>query len=244
MPDGMIINQTTATPRSKRSSAKDEPLLSADQMRPLWDAVDAAVKNYREEDEERSGAAILDAQDRIARARTVDPIGIAYKLKATRTWADQSKGLAEALKSPDRTERTIATIIRDVEAVTTASPLARPIPSRLRPLWEAYAKHWQEVMEAMDGEDAAMQARPADAAPGTTEAERQAKERRASAGKAFDAATAALQEAPTRTFDDALCRIEHAIDLADESTDADLINSLNKALRVLRKVYSQAACVR
>jgi hypothetical protein len=50
----------------------------------------------------------------------------------------------------------------------------------------------------------------------------------------------ALLAAPTRTFDDALCRIEHAIELADEGTDADLINSLNKALRVLRKVKVDA----
>lgn len=226
------INQTATNVRP----ANGHSLLSADQMRPLWHAVDEAIKNYREEDEERTGNAVISAQDRIANARTVDPLGIALKLRATRSWRDQSKGLAEALNSSDRDERTIATIIRDLEAVSAASRPARRIPSRLRPLWAAYQAAWKEVSDAGNTEDAAMLARPKDQPRMSTQAEKDAKDRMALARKAYDAASDALTLAPTRTFDDALCRIEHAIDLADESTNADLISSLNKALRILRKV--------
>lgn len=230
----IIQTATTARPMN------GHPLLSADQMRPLWDAMDEAVKNYREEDEERTGDAVLEAKDRIANARTVDPLGIALKLRAMRSWRDQNKGLAKALKSPDRDERTIATIIRDLEAVSAASRPARRIPSRLRPLWDAYQAAWKEVSDAGDAEDAAMLARPKGASRMSTNAEKEAEDRMALARKAYDAASDALLAAPTRTVDDAFCRIEHAIDLADENTDADLINSLNAALRVLRKNYQPA----
>lgn len=233
----IIMNQTTANARS----AKALPFLSADQVRPLLDAVGEAVKNYSEEDEERTGDAVLSAQDRIADARTVDPLAIAYKLRATRHWRDPAKGLAEDLKSSDQTARTIATIIRDVEAASGTS--ARRVPSRLRPLWEAYQKAWKGVSDAADAEDAAMLARPKDAPRKSTQAEKDAEEHLAEARKAFDAASDAMLAAPTRTVDDALCRIEHAIDLADENTDADLISSLNAALRVLRKVQPAQDCI-
>lgn len=229
----IINHQPTNAP-----AANGHPLLSADQMRALFEAVGEAVKNYSEEDEEHTGDAVLSAQDRIADARTVDPLAIAYKLRATRHWRDPKKGLADDLKSDDRTARTIATIIRDAEA-TSAKP-ARRVPSHLRPLWEAYQKGWKAVCDAADAEDAAMLARPKDAPRESTQAEKDAEEQLFQARKAFDAASDALTVAPTRTFDDALCRIEHAIDLADESTNADLISSLNKAMRILRKVQVEA----
>lgn len=83
--------------------------------------------------------------------------------------------------------------------------------------------------------------RPKDAEPGSTEAEKAAHGVHRLACRAYDAASDALQSAPTRTVDDAICRILHAIDLADESTNADLVSSLNAALRVLRKAYASAA---
>jgi uncharacterized membrane protein YccC len=88
---------------------------------------------------------------------------------------------------------------------------------------------------------AAMLARPKDAPRDSTQAEKDADARMERAKQAFDAASHALVAAPTRTFDEALCRIEHAIDLADESTNADLISSLNKALRLLREAHAEAA---
>lgn len=230
-----IMNQTTTSARS----AKALPLLSADQMRPLFDAVGEAVKNYSEEDEERTGDAVLSAQDRIANARTIDPLAIAYKLRATRHWRDPAKGLAQDLKSSDQTARTIATIIRDVEAASAkpARRKARRIPSRLRPLWDAYQAAWKGVSEAMDEEDAAMVARrKAGAEEGSTDAEKAAEARRAFADKAFAAASEAFEEAPTKTFDDALCRIEFALDQVPPS---DIAAALNAAVRVLRKVGVQ-----
>ena len=88
---------------------------------------------------------------------------------------------------------------------------------------------------------AAMLARPKDALRDSTQAEKDADARMERAKQAFDAASHALVAAPTRTFDEALCRIEHAIDLADESTNTDLISSLNKALRLLREAHAEAA---
>lgn len=210
----VTMNQTTTT----ALSTKGYPLLSADQIRPLFDAVGEAVKNYSEEDEERTGDAVISAQDRIANARTVDPLGIAYKLRATRSWRDQSKGLAQDLKSPDQTARTIATIIRDAEAASAnaARRSTRSIPSRLRPLWDAYQGAWKAVCAADDVGDAG---------------------RLALAREAFDGATEAFEEAPTRTVDDALCRIEYAL---DQVPAPDIAEALNAALRVLRKARIEA----
>lgn len=229
----IIMNQTTASAHSARAL----PFLSADQVRPLLDAVGEAVKNYSEEDEERTGDAVLSAQDRIADARTVDPLAIAYKLRATRHWRDPAKGLAEDLKSSDQTARTIATIIRDVEAASAkpARRKTRRIPSRLRPLWDAYQTAWKGVSDATGEEDAAMVARrKAGAAQDSTDAEKAAEAKRADAQKAFAAASEAFEEAPTRTFDDALCRIEFALDQVPPS---DIAAALNAALMVLRKVH-------
>lgn len=120
------------------------------------------------------------------------------------------------------------------ETLIGARRSARRAYAPLRPLWEAYVNGWKAVSDAADEEDAARLARPKDAPRKSTQAEKVAEANMARAKVAYAAASVALLAAPTRTFDDALCRIEHAIDLADESTDADLINSLNKALRVLR----------
>lgn len=223
------INQTaTARPMN------GHPLLSAEQMRPLWDAMDEAIKNYREEDEERTGDAVLEAQDRIANARTVDPLGIAYKLRATRSWRDQSKGLAEALKSPDRDERTIATIIRDLEAVSAASRPARRIPSRLRPLWEAYQRHWKKVSDASNAEDRAMLAeKNADVERGTSQAAIEAARRLADAKQVFGATHEAFSSAPARTADDAVCKLLFVIDQANLGDEEE--RAVRAAIRVLKK---------
>lgn len=232
MPEGMINQAASTRPNGA-------PLLSADQMRPLWEAVGEAVTNYREEDEARTGDAVISAQERIADARTVDPLAIAYKLRATRHWRDPVKGLAEDLKSSDVTARTIATIIRDAEATSAklARRSARRIPSRLRPLWDAYQTTWKGLSDVMEEEDAAMIARPHGTPPGTTEAEKAAKAKRAVANKAFAAANEAFEEAPTRTFDDALCRVEYVLELIPQS---DIAAALNEALRVLRRVHQTA----
>lgn len=224
------INQTTTTARPMNG----HPLLSADQMRPLWDAIDEAIKNYREEDEERTGDAVLEAKDRIANARTVDPLGIAYKLRATRSWRDQSKGLAEALKSSDRDERTIATIIRDLEAVSAASRPPRRISARLRPLWEAYLRHWKKVCNATDAEDRAMLAeRKADVERGTSQAAIEAALRSADAKQAFGATHEAFASAPARTADDAICKLLFVIDQANLGDEEE--RAVRAAIRVLKK---------
>lgn len=229
------IVQTATTARSMNG----HPLLSADQMRPLWDAMDEAIKNYREEDEERTGDAVLEAQDRIANARTVDPLGIALKLRATRSWRDQSKGLAEALNSSDRDERTIATIIRDLEAVSAASRPARRIPSRLRPLWEAYQRHWKEVSKATDAEDRAMLAeKKANVERGTSTAAIEAAQRAEAAKQAFGATHEAFSSAPARTADDAVCKLLFVIDQANLGDEEE--QAVRAAIRVLRKVHVAA----
>jgi hypothetical protein len=223
----IIMNHTTANART----AKGHPFLSADQMRPLWDAVDEAVKNYREEDEERTGDAVIEARDRIANARTVDPLGIAYKLRATRSWRDPAKGLAEALNSPDRDERTIATIIRDLEAVSAAT---RRIPSRLRPLWEDYQRQWKKVCDATDAEDRAMLAEmKANVEHGTSPAAIKAAQRFAAAKKAFGATHEAFSSAPARTVDDAICKLLFVIDQANLGDEEE--RAVRAAIRVLKK---------
>lgn len=112
---------------------------------------------------------------------------------------------------------------------------ARRLPPRLRPLWEAYQKGWKDVCAAMEEEDRAMLARPAGSARRSTPAEKAADRKRAKADDAFDAAKDALDAAPTRTLDDAICRIEYAIDQTDSMVDGHIIETLNAALRVLRK---------
>lgn len=112
---------------------------------------------------------------------------------------------------------------------------ARRLPPRLRPLWEAYQKGWKDVCAAMEEEDRAMLARPKGSARRSTRAEKAADRRRVKADDAFDAAKDALDAAPTRTLDDAICRIEYAIDQTDSMVDGHIIETLNAALRVLRK---------
>ena len=224
------VNPTATTARPMNG----HPLLSAEQMRPLWDAMDEAIKNYSEEDEERTGDTVLEAKDRIANARTVDPLGIALKLRATRSWRDQSKGLAEALNSSDRDERTIATIIRDLEAVSAASRPTRRIPSRLRPLWEAYQRHWKKVCNATDAEDQAMLAeRKADVERGTSPAAIEAAQRLADAKQAFGATHVAFASAPARTADDAVCKLLFVIDQANLGDEEE--RAVRAAIRVLKK---------
>ena len=184
------------------------------------------------------------AFNRIADARTVDPIGIGYKLLATRQWpTDHRKGLSEDLGEDQHDLRSIARIIKDLGVLDHAAGNrpARRIPSRLRPLWDAYQAAWKGVSDAMDEEDAAMVARrKAGAAKDSSEAEKVAEAKRALADKAFAAASDAFEEAPTRTFDDALCKIEFAIDQVPPS---DIAAALNDALRVLRKVNEQTQSV-
>ena len=227
---------------------EDRPFLSADQTRPLWDAVDEAVKNYSEEDEERTGDAVLRAQERIADARTVDPLAIAYKLRATRHWRDPANGLAEDLKSSDCTARTIATIIRDAEAVSAGSaapPAAfRPagrIPARLRPLWDAYQRHWKEVSKATDAEDRAMLAeKKANVERGTSPAAIEAAQRTEAAKQAFGATHEAFSSAPARTADDAVCKLLFVIDQANLGDEEE--RAVRAAIRVLKKSYPLPDC--
>ncbi len=82
-----------------------------------------------------------------------------------------------------------------------------------------------------------MQARPKGAPQGSTQPEKDAKEKMALASKAFAAATVALAAAPTRTLDDAVCRIEYAL---DQDPDSDVEDALKGALRALRKVHVDA----
>lgn len=122
MPDTITTDTKISNRRPRRQGAA-AAFLDASQMRALWQAADQAMKNYSEV--EPDTADVMNAAlDRLAKARTVDPQGICYKLLATRTWADMERGLTEDLRSGDRNERIIASIIRDVTAgaVTPAAP--------------------------------------------------------------------------------------------------------------------------
>lgn len=211
MPDTL----TAFHPAPPQSSTAPAALLTGVQMRDLWTAYEAARDGYSEA-EQSSGAAYAEAMNRILQARTVDPEGIAIKVKVLDERADCPKGL-------------LPEVFKDV-----LQP-GGPIPSRLRPLWEAYKATWKTVCDAMDEEDAAMKANPRRTGSRPTAAEKAAKRKRAEADEAFDAARDAVEAAPAVTLDDAICRIEYAIDLADETTDSAQIAALNSALRVLRK---------
>jgi len=123
------------------------------------------------------------------------------------------------------------------ETLTATRRSARRVATPLRPLWEAYQKAWKAVSDAGDEEDAAMQARPKGAPQGSTQPEKDAKEKMALASKAFAAATEAFATAPTRTVDDAVCRIEYAL---DQDLDSDVQDALKAAVRVLRKIRVDA----
>lgn len=100
MPDTLVSFETPLSPgrSTRRIPSRSRPFLDADQMRALWLDVVAASTNWDANDEKRSGEIATTAFDRIADARTVDPIGIGYKLLATRQWpTDHRKGMAEDL---------------------------------------------------------------------------------------------------------------------------------------------------
>lgn len=90
MPDTTIPFDTLS---NQSIDGGGEPMLTGAQMRDLWSVYEAARDAYSEADEERTGAAVSDAQLRTLAARTVDPEGNAIKLKIIAERADRSPGL-------------------------------------------------------------------------------------------------------------------------------------------------------
>jgi len=248
MPDSLTVipADLATTPRARAQApaapSRSRSFLNADQMRALWLEALEVEKNWDSDNSKACGQRFDAAVKRIADAHTLDPVGIAYKLLATRQWPeDRRKGLADDLRDKIHEDRSIALIIKDTGVLDHAEGISRRrVPSRLRPLWEAYQKGWKDVCNAMDEEDRAMLARPKGSSRRSTAAEKAADRQRVKADDAFDAAKEALDAAPTRTLDDAICRIEYAIDQIDSMVDSHVIETLNAALRVLRKVYQPA----
>lgn len=104
-----------------------QPFQTGARMRDLWSAYEAARDAYSEANEERTSAALSEAQQRILTARTLDPEGNAIKLKVIAERADCSPGL-------------LGSVIEDLMQPRPAPSLA----AFCRAISEAAAPHTEE----------------------------------------------------------------------------------------------------